>query len=108
MMRMRKLKFWSVDPKRLAAFAKCATVPELPEVILWQGFLSGPASGGACSRLLWYLLRRKKRECEKEIFAISSFYLEGLTDGAIWLSGQRFGGGESTEDIRAWIEGLNL
>lgn len=34
--------------------------------------------------------------------------LEGLTDGATWLDGQRFGGGESAEDIRAWIEGLDL
>lgn len=34
--------------------------------------------------------------------------LENLTDGATWLDGQRFGGGESEEDIRAWIEGLDL
>ncbi|MDE7248610.1 MAG: flavodoxin, partial [Lachnospiraceae bacterium] len=34
--------------------------------------------------------------------------LEELTDGAQWLEGMRFGGGDSEADVQAWIEGLDL
>ena len=34
--------------------------------------------------------------------------LEELTDGAQWLEGMRFGGGDSEEDVQAWIVGLDL
>lgn len=34
--------------------------------------------------------------------------LERLTDGARWLEGRRFGGGDSEADVQAWVEGLDL
>lgn len=34
--------------------------------------------------------------------------LEELTDGAQWLEGMRFGGGDSEEDVQAWIVGMDL
>ena len=34
--------------------------------------------------------------------------LEGLTDGARWLEGKRFGSADSEADVQAWVEGLDL
>lgn len=38
----------------------------------------------------------------------SATNLHNLASGATWLDGKRFGSGTSSEDIRAWVDGLNL
>lgn len=38
----------------------------------------------------------------------SGEHLQELTEGAAWIEGQRFGGGESHEDMMEWVNGLGL
>lgn len=38
----------------------------------------------------------------------SAARLQALTDGAVWLDGQRFSGGSSRDAVAAWIDGLAL
>lgn len=38
----------------------------------------------------------------------SATKLQELTVGATWLEGQRFSGGASASDVRAWVDSLNL
>lgn len=38
----------------------------------------------------------------------SGTMLEGLTSGATWLSGQRFGGGTTRDTMISWVNGLGL
>lgn len=38
----------------------------------------------------------------------SATKLQELTDGAVWLEGQRFSGGASASDVQSWVDSLNL